>query len=298
MSQVIGFPPSGVCVPMITPLDDEGGVDAGAMAQLVEHLLDGGVSGLFVLGGAGEGPWLTPSQQSATIEHAVRAVAGRVPVIAGCLEPSAARCVEAVKMIESAGADALALASPYYFNADGVLQVHHFHVIAAATSLPLMLYDIPSTTHNPFALDTIRQLLAIDSLMLIKDSTGNWDRFQHVLHAREDRPDVRILQGIDALALRSIKAGADGVLTGLTNLSPELFARLVDRAQAEDVEAAEALQASIDSLCEIYRQGYWLECLKFAVSCLGISSGDLCSRPATLAPDGKDRIRQIVAKLA
>ncbi len=134
-------------------------------------------------------------------------------------------------------------------------------------------------------------------MLLIKDSTGDWEGFQQVLEARAAKPSARVLQGMDELALRSIVAGADGVLTGLTNLAPDLYARLVKSAQAGDMEEAQILQSRIESVCELFKEGFWVECLKYAVSCLGIESGHLCGRPHTLSAESKDRIRQIVETL-
>ncbi len=104
-TQSVDFPPSGVLVPMLTPLDDDGMVNKTAIAHLVDHLLAGGANGIFALGSAGEGPWLTPSQQREVVECTSRAVAGRVPVIAGVLEPSTNRSLEAVRRAESVGAE-------------------------------------------------------------------------------------------------------------------------------------------------------------------------------------------------
>ena len=110
---------SGVIPPMISPLTDEKEVDQPAIARLVDYLIEGGVNGLFVLGTSGEGPRLTLQQNRQVIGATVRQAKGRVPVLAGVLQPSTHRTLEAVAIAEEAGADALVVTSPYYLTANG-----------------------------------------------------------------------------------------------------------------------------------------------------------------------------------
>ena len=115
----------GVIVPMITPLTTGGEVDQAAIERLVTHLLASGVDGIFVLGSSGEGPWLTASQRQQVIGQTVRVAAGRVPILAGALEPSTGRTLEAIRLAEDAGADAVVLTSPYYFPVGAAAQIYH-----------------------------------------------------------------------------------------------------------------------------------------------------------------------------
>ncbi|MGH2390379.1 MAG: dihydrodipicolinate synthase family protein, partial [Chloroflexota bacterium] len=104
----------GVIPPLITPLDAAGDIDAEAIGALVNHLLSGGCSGLFVVGGCGMGPWLTTAQRGETIRGMVHAAAGRAPVLAGLMLPSTGPAREAALQAEAEGADALVVGSPYY----------------------------------------------------------------------------------------------------------------------------------------------------------------------------------------
>lgn len=271
---------SGVIPPMITPLTEAGQVDGPAIERLVEYLIESGVSGLFVLGSSGEGPWLTSTQRQQVIQGTARAAAGRVPVLAGVLEPGTDRALEAAQMAADAGADALVVTSPYYFGAEAAVQIHHVSTIAAANPLPLVLYNIPTATHNPMAPHTVRALLEIDNLIGIKDSAGNWEDFQELLALRRIRPDFRVLQGAERLAAPSVLAGADGLVPGMGNLAPGLFDRLVQSAQAGERERALALQERVEALWHLHTHGFWLACLKYAASLLGFGSGAVCGWPA------------------
>src|SRR5207237_1251284 len=130
-------------------------VDRAGMGRLVEHLLGAGCSGLFVSGGCGEGPWLTGAQRAGVVGAAVAASAGRAPVLAGIMLPGTAPAIEAARQVADAGADALVVTSPYYFGADADAQRRHVGAILSAVERPVLLYNIPQCTHQPFAPATV-----------------------------------------------------------------------------------------------------------------------------------------------
>jgi len=285
---------SGVIVPMITPLTSGGEIDQFAIERLLDHLLASGVDGIFVLGSSGEGPWLTATQRQRVIEQTVRVVDGRVPILAGALEPSTSRTLEAVQMAKTAGADAVVVTSPYYFPVDDAVQIYHFETIAAVSELPMVLYNIPINTHNPLPLDTLRQLLEIDNLIAVKDSTGDWQYFEKLLELCTSKPGISVFQGAEKLVARAILTGADGVVAGLSNLVPGLFTQIIASARAGDQERALLLQERVNSLWELHTYGFWLACLKYAASLLGFGSGATCSSTDTLTEPARAAIRQLV----
>ena len=222
----------GVIPPMITPLTEDGAIDLDGTQRLVAHLLTGGVSGIFVLGSSGEGPWLTPTQSQQVIEGVAIAVNGRVPVLAGILEPSTQRVVEMLGNAERAGADAVVVTTPYYFESDAAVHAHHFSSIADNTDLAVVLYNIPSKTHANLSVETVAQLLEFENIVGIKDSSGDWEQVSGLLALRQLRPDFRVLQGAEGLSGRSLLAGVDGLVPGLGNLMPSLFVRMMAAARA------------------------------------------------------------------
>ncbi len=147
----------GVIPPMISPLTESGEPDETAIRQLVRHILEGGCSGLFVLGECGEGAYLTPEQRAALIRVAVHAVAGQVPVLVGCMLPGTGPTVEAGRRAMDLGADALVVGSPYYYPVDGSMQ-RHVETIVYQIPLPVLLYNIPQATHSPVSPATVAAL--------------------------------------------------------------------------------------------------------------------------------------------
>ncbi|NLF14199.1 MAG: dihydrodipicolinate synthase family protein [Anaerolineaceae bacterium] len=294
---------SGVIPPMLTPLTAAGQVDAAGIKRLVNFLIDGGVSGFFVLGSSGEGPSLTLADRSKVIAETARAAAGRVPVLAGVLEPSTVRTIEAARLAEEAGADCLVATSPYYFSTGLEHQVVHFMAIAESTALPVLLYNIPPSTHNPIGLETVRRLLPVEKVIGIKDSAGDWEHFEALLALKKTRPSFRVFQGAQPKAAAAVLAGADGLVPGLSNLVPGLFTQLVRAGQAGDRAQALALQARIDELSTLHTHGFWLVCLKYAASLLGLDTGAVygwpapdaqAAGPSPLAEPGRAAIREII----
>ena len=288
----------GIIPPMITPLTVQGELDLAGLEHLVTYLLDGGVAGVFVLGSSGEGPWLTTSQQRQLVSETARLVAGRVPVLAGALEPGTARTLENIHQHHEAGADMVVITSPYYFQVGAAEQIQHIETLVTQSPLPVMLYNIPPTTHNPIAPDTVRGVLTLENLVGIKDSAGNWNDFSALLQLREAQPDFVVFQGAEKLAARSLLAGADGIVPGLGNLAPALFRQIFDLVQAQREAEALAVQAHIDQLWTLHTHDYWLVCLKYAASVLGFGSGQTCGHTAHLTDDARQQIEALIHNIA
>ncbi|MFC0526099.1 dihydrodipicolinate synthase family protein [Phytohabitans kaempferiae] len=260
----------GVIPPVITPLTPEDEVDVEAIHRLTDHLVDAGVTGLFVLGSSGEGPALTPAQREETVRAFVKAARGRVPVLAGIGEPSVRRAVEALEVAAAAGAAAVVATAPYYFLHDDRHVADHLVHIAGATDLPVVLYNIPPATHSvitPSILTTV--VRQAPNVVAIKDSSGDWDAFQGMLEAARQL-GVAVLQGAEALIGRSMLAGAAGAVPGIANLTPAVACALVRAGKDGAAETVDALQAALDRACEVYRPGYWLAGLKAAVAQRGL----------------------------
>lgn len=284
----------GVVPPLVTPVRDAGAVDELALGRLASRLLAADVSGLFVLGSSGEGPWLTGAERARVVRVAVDVAAGQVPVLVGVLEPSTARVLEAVEQAAELGADAAVVTTPYYFEADDAAQRDHFGAIAASSGLPLVVYNIPKMTHNVVAPSTVLWLLDRANVIGIKDSAGDAEAFAEFLALKGARPDFRVFQGAERQAVRALTEGADGLVPGLSNVAPALFVRLAALVRDGDHEGVERLEQAIATLWELHTHGFWLECLKFAVCVTGIGDGTAFGRTPRLDDRAKDAIRRLV----
>ena len=259
----------GVIPPMISPLTSAQQVDGAAVKRLVDYILDGGCSGLFVLGGTGEGAWLTWSQREAIVRSTVQAANGRAPVLVGVMLPGTAPARDSALQAVDAGADALVVGSPYYFAVEATAQLRHIEAILAATSLPVVLYNIPQCTHQPIAREAIEALASEPRMLGIKDSSGDLPYFQFLLSIKRARPAFRVLQGLESAAAPSLLVGADGLIPGLANVAPRLLSDLVRAAHAGHVHTCGELQEQVVDLAGIYSGG--LAALYAACALLGLS---------------------------
>ena len=285
---------SGVIPPMITPLTESGDIDRAGLDILINHMLDDGVSGIFALGSSGEGPWLTADQQTTVIKEVVQCVAGRIPVLAGALEPSTSRTKEAISRHTNAGADMVVITSPYYFPSDASVQIKHIETLVESSSTPVMLYNIPPTTHNPITPETVQQIMQLDNLVGIKDSAGDWDNFLKLLSYRADRPEFVVFQGAELLAARSIEAGADGIVAGLGNIVPSYFVEIIKAVQSGNPADAYAIQKRIDELWTLHTHDFWLIGLKYAASLLGFGSGAAVGHTMKMDKDAQQTIATLL----
>jgi 4-hydroxy-tetrahydrodipicolinate synthase len=264
---------TGVVPPAISPLDRAGLVDEGAIRALVEHVLGGGVGGLFVLGGCGEGAWLTAAQRAAVVRAYVRAAGGRVPVLAGVMLPGTGPATEAARQAAGEGADAVVVGSPYYFPVDDAPQRRHVEAVLRAGDRPALLYNIPQATHHRLAPATVAALAREPRVLGIKDSAGDFAVFQAFLAVKAGRPDFRVLQGHEALATASLLQGGDGLVPGLANVDPERLVALRRAAARGDFAECARLQGAVTDLASLYEHGHWLPALKAACAMLGLGSG-------------------------
>ncbi|HEV8320400.1 MAG TPA: dihydrodipicolinate synthase family protein, partial [Myxococcota bacterium] len=289
---------AGVVPPLISPLTEAGEPDAGALRALVEHILAGGGTGLFVLGGCGEGAWLTLAQRAAVVRAAVAASARRAPVLAGCMLPATGPAIEAARSAADAGAAALVVGSPYYFAVDAPAQRRHVEAILDAVPLPVLLYNIPPATHHVLSPELVASLAAEPRVLGIKDSAGDLKAFQAFTRIKRARPDFRVLQGHEAVMGASLLCGGDGLVPGLGNVAPALFAALIRAARGAELERVAALQEQIDSLGALHAVEHWLPALKAAAAHVGIGTGMPSLPLQPLSPESRARVAALVDRYA
>ena len=264
---------TGVVPPAISPLDAAREVDEEAIALLVDHLLRGGSTGLFILGGCGEGAWLTPRQRGVVIRTFARAAVGRVPVLAGVMLPATGPASEAARQAAAEGADAVVVGSPYYFGVDAVTQRRHIETVIDAGERPALLYNIPQCTHSVLPPASVAEMARDSRVLGIKDSAGDFVAFQSFLAIKGGRADFRVLQGHERLSAASLRMGGDGLVPGIANVAPALVVELHKAATRGDAATATRLQAAVSDLCGIYDVVHFLPALKAACQMLGIGSG-------------------------
>jgi 4-hydroxy-tetrahydrodipicolinate synthase len=261
----------GVLPPMVTPLDAEERLDEAGLERQIDRLLTAGVHGIYLLGSTGEGPALRDAERQRTIRRAVQGVNGRVPVVVGCMASGTAKAIDNIRMAEAAGANAVAVTPPHYYPLSGRAEmVEHYRQCAGATGLPVLIYNIPSTTKVMLAPETIMAIRELPRVAGIKDSSGDLAHVLRILALRGADPTFRVLVGALAITGPALLMGADGLVPGPGNLDPALMVELYERGRSGDASSVRALQPRIYSLLRVLEYGPGVTCLKTALELMGV----------------------------
>lgn len=280
---ILPKPIRGIIVPLVTPLLDGEALDKESLGRLVEHVLAGGVRGIFVLGTTGEGPSLSRRLREEMIRETCQMVKGRVPILAGITDTSFEESLSLARTAADAGAQAVVVAPPYYFPSGQTELLEYLAHLAPRLPLPFFLYHIPRLTKVGWEPLTVREAASLPNLAGIKDSSEDPSYLPRLIELLRDRPDIALLTGSETLLARSILGGAHGGILGGANLFPRLFADLYEAAAAGDCLRAAALQDRVHRVASavygIGRHGSSpLKGLKGALSLKGLC-GDFMAEP-------------------
>jgi len=282
---------------MVTPLADRGTLDLAGTERLVEHILAGGVAGLFILGTTGEGPSLSYRLRQELVELVAERVASRVPLLVGITDTAFEESIALAEFAADAGAQAVVLAAPCYYPATQADLARHVEHLAAESPLPVFLYNMPSHTKLAFEPDTLRRLMEAPNVVGLKDSSADMIYFHQVRRLARARPDWTLLVGPEELLAESVLLGGDGGVCGGANLFPRLYVELYQASHRGDVERVRDLHDEVlgiaAALYTVASPGAAVTAgLKCALSCWGIC-GDAMAEPFQAMTDSQ---RELIRK--
>ncbi|RDW19390.1 4-hydroxy-tetrahydrodipicolinate synthase [Oceanobacillus chungangensis] len=228
-----------VLTAMVTPFDQHGEVDFEATKGLVNHLIANGSDGLVVAGTTGESPTLSHNEKLALLKLVVETVNGRVPVIAGTGTNNTKESVELTKEAEAAGVDGIMLVVPYYNKPSQEGMFQHFRTIAAATSLPVMLYNIPGRSVVNMEAETIIRLSRIENIVSVKEASGDLDQVAEIIS--KAKSNFSVYTGDDSLTLPTLAIGGTGVISVASHIIGNEMQEMVQLFKQGDVVNAAAL---------------------------------------------------------
>ena len=293
-------PLRGIIPPMITPLLDRDTLDVEGLNRLIEHLIAGGVNGIFVLGSTGEGPALSYRLRYELIERACRQVDGRVPVLIGITDTSFVESLNVAKKAADAGAQALVATAPYYYPINQADLLQYIEHLSAELPLPVFLYNMPSHTKLTFETDTVLRASKMKNVVGLKDTSGSMSYFHQLRALFADRPDFTLVVGPEQLLAESVLMGGHGGVCGGANLFPELYVNLYNAAQRGDLGTVRTLHQRVMRLhSTIYSlgepSGRVLKCLKTALFCRGICNDFVAEPHHPFGSVERDRMKELVA---
>lgn len=294
-------PLTGIVPPMVTPLLAPDELDVAGLERLLDHILSGGVHGLFILGTSGEGTGLSYRLRNELIRRVCRYVGGKIPVLVGITDTSFTEAVSVAKSAADFGADAVVTAGPYYLPTAQTELLKYIRHLVRETPLPLYIYNMPQLTKVHFAPETLRAISQLEKVVGLKDSSGDMAYFDELLLIKQTRPDWSVLVGPEHLLLDSLQRGGDGGVNGGANFHPRLFVALYEAVRAGDQFQVEQLQRQLLQLGQIYRVGQHASAvvkgMKCACSLLGLCE-DRMAEPFEPFPEHERRqVRDILVSL-
>lgn len=259
---------TGVVPPVVTPLTSSFEVDYPSYQRVLEHLIENGVHGLFVLGSTSEVVFHDEATRRKIVEFAVKIAAGRVPVIVGAIDPTTDRVIGHARDAQTAGAAAVVVTAPFYTRTNLAETIDHFRYVREAIDTPLIAYDIPVCVGLKLDRRTTVTLACEGTITGLKDSSADDGNLRYVLADTAHLPDFFAMTGSEIVVDSVLAMGAHGVVPGLANVDPAGYVRLWEHCQAGDLTAARSEQ---ERLCRLFEM-VWVSAARTSGGSAGVGA--------------------------
>lgn len=228
---------------MVTPFNQEEEIDFEKTSQLLDHLIDNGTDAVVVAGTTGESPTLSEEEKLALFEHVVKHVGGRIPVIAGTGCNNTKASINLTKKATALGVDAIMLVIPYYNKPSQAGLYEHFKAIAEATTLPIMLYNIPGRSGCNLEAETTIRLAEIDNIKYIKEASADLEQMAHII--RETPDDFKLYSGDDSLTLPIMSIGGVGIVSVAGHIVGNEMQEMINHFKSGEIKKASELHQDL-----------------------------------------------------
>ena len=247
----------GIIVPLITPLIDNQTLDTQGLHNVIKHVVNGGVSGIFLLGTTGEAQSLNYDLKRELIKTAAEIVNVRVPVLVGISDTSIDESAKLAAYAAKCGADAVVATPPYYYNLGQAELLNYYKSLASTIDLPLFLYNMPSNVKINIEHKTVLELSEHPKIIGLKDSSSNGVYFQKLLYSFTDKPFMFFI-GPEEMMAETVLMGGHGGVNGGANLYPELYVKLYKAALNKNFELIRSLQSLVIEISNnLYTIGHY-----------------------------------------
>lgn len=288
---------------MVTPLINRENIDFKGLEKLLDHLINGGVSGVFLMGTTGEGTSISPRMRKELIKYSVEYVKGRVPVFVSIADCCIEESLNMACYAKECGASYLVSALPFYLGLTQTEIIDYYTTIADNVPLPLFLYNIPAQTKLMISVEAVKTLAKHPNIIGMKDSSGNGTYFNTLLaEVKAEYPDFTILVGPDEMLASTMALGGNGGVNSGSNLFPELYVNLFKACKAKDTERILKLQKLVMKVStEVYSVDKssvsFLKGLKAALFTEGLITDYICEPLQKVNGTDLETIKKNVAEL-
>ena len=262
----------GLGVAMVTPFNADGSIDYLGLERLTNHLVDGGVNYLVVMGTTGENPTINNEEQQAILQKVIEINARRLPIVFGIGGNSTAAVVERLKSENLEGVDGILCVSPYYNkpSQEGIYQ--HYKALSDATPLPVIMYNVPGRTGSLVSAETTLRIAQLPNIVCTKEASGSLDICMDVIRGAPE--DFGVISGDDNYTMPYIAAGMQGVISVLGNAYPKEFSQMVNYALDGDFKNAKHLHYKLLPLMKAIFMDGNPGGVKYALNKLGICQNE------------------------
>jgi len=276
------LPLKGIIPPIVTPLISNTELDIKGLKKLIDHLLSGGVHGVFLLGTTGEATNLQYSLRKEFIIRACEFVGKKIPVVVGITDTCLEGSLEIANAAKEAGADAVVISSPYYLPISQGEFISYLEELVPQLPLPFLMYNMPSCTKLHMSVSTVRRAKELGAIG-IKDSSGNLPYLLSLIEEFKDSPEFAVIAGTEMFIPETVMSGGHGAVAGGANIFPSLFVEIYNASVDGDLEKIEFFKGKMKEIEEkIYNVGAhsskYVKTIKSALFALGICN-DFVSMP-------------------
>lgn len=285
----------GVATALVTPFTKDDKVDEDALIKLLDHQTQNGVNAVVVLGTTGEPSTLTEDEKEVVLKCAVTRLKNKIPIIAGVGSNGTQNAVKACKTAQKLGADGLLIVTPYYNKCTQEGLVEHYGAIAETTSLPIIVYNVPSRTGVNLLPSTFAKICEKHSNVVgIKEASGNMAQIQECIRLVRGRADV--YSGDDALCVSTLAMGGKGVVSVMSNVYPQYVATMAQRALNNDFARASKMQLNALALISALFAEVNPIPIKHALQIKGLCSDRLRLPLTRISPNNAQILQETMAK--
>ena len=287
--------PKGIIPPIITPLDKDENVDKKGIERVVNHLIKGGVHGLFSLGSTGEWYGLDFNQKREILETVMEVTNKRLPVYAGTGAITTKETLLLTKLATEIGVDALSVITPVFITPNDRELFNHYQQVASSTDLPILLYNNPGRTGINLSIDLVVKLSKIDNIVGIKDSSGDMTQGSEYIRRTDD--DFSVLAGRDTLIYGFLAYGAKGAIAATANIVPQIVVRIYEEYQKGNLQAALKAQFQLAPLRMAFGLGSFPVVMKEGLNLLGIEVGSTLKPVEPLSEEARGKLKEVLKEM-
>ena len=290
------FKPFGIIPAMVTPLTADDAINEHALRKLTNHLIAGGVHGVFVMGSQGEFWAFSADEKQRVWEAVVEETNHRVPVYAGTAAIATRETIALTRLAEKAGVDAVSILTPFFVSPNEKELYDHYRGVAESTHLPILLYTNPARTNVKMSPGLVARLAEIKNIVGIKDSSGDLEQTAEYIRATSQ--DFSVLMGRDTLIFGALMYGAKGAIAATGNVAPRLVVNIYECFKAGDLAGARRAQEMLAPLRYAFAWGTFPVVIKEALDLIGIECGRARAPVGPLSADQRERLKNMLREMS